>query len=139
MKAISLSARACAFFVCLALVFLNTASAIGMASGNHAAMGSHSHATHTMHGTSSMDMASVDSSDQHKMSATDANTALSDSNCMEHASCVAECAVCCTAGAIFGSHIPAAISLTATYVTLVNHTPKSVLISDLYKPPIKLH
>lgn len=158
MKTLSRHTNVCAWFICLALMFTGTASAISMASGNHSAMGHHSthhstdnsshltahpsktgshvamgsHASHSMHTSPSMDIMTMDSDHSD-------HSNISDEDCADHSSCVAECAAHCTTGAISGGQALTAISLMALHVPSADNSPNSVVISGLYKPPRTLH
>ncbi len=64
---------------------------------------------------------------------------ITDENCIDHVSCVAECAAHCTTGVISGAQTLAFISIMAFHAPIADHSPKSVVISGLYKPPKILH
>ncbi len=64
---------------------------------------------------------------------------ITDENCIDHASCLAECAAHCTTGVISGAQTLAVISIMAFPTPIADHSAKSVVISGLYKPPKFLH
>lgn len=134
MKALSLHAKVCTLFVCLALMFANTAGAIGMASVDHAKMESDS--SHCMHKSALMDV--TDTASHHANHVKMTATADTDC-CMDDSSCIAECAAHCPSGALTGNQTLIASPLLASYVQPVTQTPQSAVISGLYKPPKNLH
>lgn len=136
MNTLSLHAKACALFVCLALMFANAAGAIGMASSSHAGMGLDS--SHCMHSSAAMDMTS-DAVDHSNHAGHPEHLNITETDCMEDSSCIADCAAHCTSIAFTGCQALIAFSFVASYAPLVNHTPKSSVISGLYKPPKNLH
>jgi len=94
-----------------------------------------------MHNSAAMDMSAVvsDHSDHAGHSEHLKLAAMADSDCMDDSSCIAECAAHCTSSAFTGGRILSATTFVASYVPLVNHTPKFTVISGLYKPPKNLH
>lgn len=120
-------------------MFANAAGAMGMASGSHAGMGSDS--SHCMHSSAAMDMTSValDHSHHTNHASHSEHLNMSEADCMEDSACVADCAAHCTSSAFTGCQALIASSFVASYAPVVNHTPKSTVVSDLYKPPKNLH
>ncbi len=135
MKTLIRHIKAFAYLLSFAIFFVNSVGAMSMVSGHH-----NSDMTHSSHHAEPSDeLAASHSAHGNMSSATLSHANHECCNTADDSTCEADCAAHCTTSGITGCHLPVANALVQIQAPPLVTSPKSAMISGLYKPPRTLH